>query len=79
MIKMNLKVIILDKISKGLDYANSMKIPYVIFIGKEEVKKKKFKLRNMETGKEEMLRKEDIVKKVANKQFTIKTKLYVYS
>ena len=77
--KNNLKVIILDKISKGLDYANSMKIPYVIFIGKEEVKKKKFKLRNMETGKEEMLRKEDIVKKVANKQFTIKTKLYVYS
>ena len=64
--KNNLKVIILDKISKGLDYANSMKIPYVIFIGKEEVKKKKFKLRNMETGKEEMLRKEDIVKKVEN-------------
>ena len=64
--KNNLKVIILDKISKGLDYANSMKIPYVIFIGKEEVKKKKFKLRNMETGKEEMLRKEEIVKKVEN-------------
>ena len=62
--KNNKRTIILDKISKGLDYANSTKIPYVVFIGSEEVKKKKFKLRNMKTGKEEMLKKEDILKKI---------------
>ncbi|MCD4666470.1 histidine--tRNA ligase [archaeon] len=58
------KVIILDKIGKALDYANSMKIPYVIFVGQDEVKKKKFKLKNMETGKEEFLEIEKIKKKI---------------
>lgn len=47
--------IIIDKVSKGLDYANSKKIPYVIFIGKDEVKKKKIKLRDMKTGKEKLI------------------------
>lgn len=41
--------------SKNLDYANTMAIPYVIFIGPEELDKKKVKLRNMKTGKEELL------------------------
>ena len=48
-------IIIIDKISKGLDYANIKKIPYVIFIGKDEVKKKKIKLRDMKTGKEKLI------------------------
>lgn len=48
-------VTIMDKITKALEYANSYNIPLVIFVGKEEVKKKKFKLRDMKTGKEEML------------------------
>ena len=48
-------IIIIDKISKGLDYANIKKIPYVIFIGKDEVKKKKIKLRDMKTGKEKFI------------------------
>jgi len=46
---------IMDKISKALDYANNEAIPFVIFIGSEEVKKKKFKLRDMKTGKEKLL------------------------
>ncbi len=49
------------KISKGLEYANSYKIPYTVFIGKEEVSKKKFKLRNMKTGKEELLTEKQLV------------------
>lgn len=49
-------------ISKALDCANSQKIPYVIFIGEEEIKKKKFKLRDMKTGKEEMLEEKEIIK-----------------
>src|SRR3989338_3937270 len=42
-----IRTIILDKISKGLDYANMMKIPFVVFVGKEEIKNKKFKLKDM--------------------------------
>ena len=51
-------------ISKNLDYASKLGIPYVIFVGENEIKAKKFKLRNMKTGKEEMLKKEDIIKKL---------------
>ena len=40
------------KPSKALEYANSYKIQKVIFIGKEEVKKGKFKIKDMGTGKE---------------------------
>jgi histidyl-tRNA synthetase len=40
------------KPGKALDYANSLNIPLVIFLGKKEVKAKKLKIRNMNTGKE---------------------------
>ena len=40
------------KPSKALDYANSYKIDKVIFIGKEEVKKRKYKIKDMKSGKE---------------------------
>ena len=40
------------KPSKALEYANSYKIGEVIFIGKEEIKKGKFKVKDMKTGKE---------------------------
>lgn len=43
------------KPTKALDYANSLKIPYVIFLGEKEVKKKKVKLRNMKTGREKLV------------------------
>ena len=51
-------------ISKNLDYANKLRIPYVIFIGEEELKKDKLKLRNMKTGEESLLSLNDILKKV---------------
>jgi len=51
-------------ISKNLDYANSIGINYVIFLGEEEIKKKKFKLRDMKSGKEELLTKEELIKKL---------------
>lgn len=41
------------KPSKALDYANSYNIEKVIFVGEKEVKSKKFKVKNMKTGKEE--------------------------
>ena len=51
-------------ISKNLNYANSLSIPYVIFIGEEELKKKKLKLKDMKSGKEEFLTKEQIIKRL---------------
>ena len=38
-------------ISKNLDYANSYSTPYVLFIGKDELKKGKLKLKNMQSMK----------------------------
>jgi histidyl-tRNA synthetase len=40
------------KPSKALEYANSYKIKKVIFVGEKEVKLKKFKIKDMRTGRE---------------------------
>ena len=48
-------------ISKALEYSNSKNLGFVIFLGSEEAKKKKFKLRDMKTGKEDMLGEKEIV------------------
>lgn len=53
---------IMDKITKALDYANSQGIPFAIFVGKEELKKKRFKLRDMKTGKELILTEKELIK-----------------
>lgn len=42
-------------ISKNLDYANKLQIPYVLLIGEDELKAKKVKLRDMKTGKESLI------------------------
>ena len=51
----NIPCFMMDKISKALEYANNYQIPYVIFVGEKEIKKEKFKLRDMKTGKEKMV------------------------
>lgn len=47
--------------SKQLEYANSLQIPYVLIVGIEELKKKKFKLKDMKTGKEKELTLKKII------------------
>ena len=49
-------------ISKNLNYANSLKIPYVIFVGEKEMQSGKFKLKEMESGKEQLLTLGQILK-----------------
>ena len=56
----------IDKVSKGLEYADSYNIKKVIFLGKEEVKKKKYKLRDMVNGKEEMVGERELMEKLGN-------------
>jgi len=62
--KNNISCLMLEKISKALEYANAKSIPYSLFVGEDEIKKKKFKLRDMKTGKEEMLSVEQIIKRL---------------
>ena len=50
--------------SKNLEYANSLGIPYVVFIGKKELEENKVKLRDMKTGKEEMLGIDEVIEKI---------------
>lgn len=49
---------------KALEYANSYKIPFAIFVGKEEITSKKFKLRNMESGEESLLTEKSLISKL---------------
>ncbi len=51
-------------ISKNLDYASSMGIPFVLFAGEKELKQKKVKLRDMNSGKEQMLALKSAIKKL---------------
>ncbi len=51
------------KPSKALEYANSWNIKQVIFVGAKEVKSKKFKVKDMITGKEKTITLEKITKK----------------
>ncbi|MFH1133750.1 MAG: histidine--tRNA ligase [Nanoarchaeota archaeon] len=48
-------------ISKNLDYANSQGIPFVLFVGEDELAQGRLKLRDMGSGKEELLAKEVIL------------------
>lgn len=51
-----------NKISKKLNYANKLGIPYVILIGEEEIQDNLLILKNMETGEQSKLSLEDIIK-----------------
>ena len=51
-------------ISKNLDYANSLGIPFVLLIGENELKDGKLKLKDMKTGKEELGNIEEIIEKI---------------
>jgi histidyl-tRNA synthetase len=55
-------MIMFGKPSRALEYADSYKIPFVIFLGKEELKKKKVKLRDMKTGKEKLIGIKELLK-----------------
>ena len=54
-------------ISKNLDYANAMGIPYAIILGPKELAEKKVKLKDMKTGKERLLAVSDVIKELARR------------
>jgi len=54
-------------ISKNLKFADQYQIPYVILLGEDELKKGKYKLRDMKTGKEKDLNKNELIKQLRGK------------
>ena len=53
---------IMDRgISKNMDFANMLGIPFVIFVGKKELAEGQYKLKDMKTGDERMLAKEELI------------------
>ncbi|MGC8676186.1 MAG: histidine--tRNA ligase [Candidatus Micrarchaeia archaeon] len=52
-------------LSKQLEYAASLGIPFVVIVGEAEVKQGKLRLRDMSTGSEELLSIDELAKKVA--------------
>lgn len=51
-------------LTKQLEYADKLGIPYVLIVGKEELKKGEFKLKNMGREKEEILAIDAIIEKL---------------
>lgn len=51
-------------VTKNLEYASSLGIPYVLFVGEQELKKKKVKLRDMRSGKEQLLSLDGAIKRI---------------
>ncbi len=51
-------------VTKNLEYASKLEIPFVLFIGDSELKEKKVKLRNMSSGEEQLLTIENAILEV---------------
>lgn len=51
----------MSKATDALEYANSQSIPYAIFIGEDEVEKKKFKIKTLSSGEEKLLGEKSII------------------
>jgi len=61
----NTDIDLLDRgITKNLDYANMLGIPFVVFVGKKELEQEMYKLKNMTTGEELMLKKNDLIRQL---------------
>ncbi|MDP1695645.1 MAG: histidine--tRNA ligase [archaeon] len=50
-----------EKVGKALEYANALAVPYVIFVGANEVSKGKFKLKDMKSGDEKFLTEKQLL------------------
>ena len=51
-------------VGKNMEFVDSYEIPFAIFVGEDELKKKMVKLRDMKSGKEEMVSVDDVVKRL---------------
>ncbi|MFH1826814.1 MAG: histidine--tRNA ligase [bacterium] len=56
------------KLDKQLKFADKKNIPYVLIIGPTEIKEDKIKIKNMKTGEQKDVNKEELIKLLNNKQ-----------
>lgn len=56
-----------DKVGKGMEYANALAIPYVLFVGADEVSKGKFKVKEMKSGEEKYYTEKQVLKMFGGK------------
>ena len=56
-----------DKMKKQMNYANKKQMPFVIIAGESEMEAGKFTLKNMESGAQELLTPEEIIKTLTGK------------
>ncbi len=52
------------KPGKAMEFADSQSVPFVIFVGSDEVKSKKFKLRDMKSGEEKLLTEKQLISRL---------------
>ncbi|CAI1492561.1 Histidine--tRNA ligase [Thermococcus nautili] len=52
------------KLRKALDYAGRLNVPYVVLIGKRDLENGNVTIRDMETGEQRVVKKEDVVKEL---------------
>lgn len=52
------------KMKKQMTYANALNIPYVAFVGEEEVNNKTINLKNMATGEQKALTLDEVINKL---------------
>ena len=50
-----------------MNYSLSKKIPYILFIGEEEIKQNKFKLKYLKTKEQKMLEIENVINELLKK------------
>src|SRR3989338_1657084 len=55
---------VFDNLSKQLEYANSLKISHVIILGSEEAQNEKYKLKDMNSGEQQDLTENQLIKKL---------------
>lgn len=53
------------KMKKQMKYADKKQIPWVVMVGEEEMNTEKLKLKNMESGEEELLTREEMLAKLS--------------
>jgi histidyl-tRNA synthetase len=52
-------------LSKNIRYADAYGIPFVLFVGEDELKENKFKLRNLKSGEEKLATLDDLMESLA--------------
>jgi histidyl-tRNA synthetase len=52
------------KLKKQMSYANAKQIPFVLLVGEEEIKTRKFTLKDMISGDQEKLSVKEIIEKL---------------